>query len=243
MSELTFDLQHYFDWNGIRIFQDDRVLKVGTDALLLGGWIPRVARTPGRILDAGTGCGVLALMLGHSYPESRIDGVDVDHVAVELASLNIQKADMARNIRILHEDITAAMKSPESEYDLVVSNPPFYSDSLLPVNALSRRAKHTEGPKPWIQAMVNNLSFHGEMGIIVPAHHALEWIFEANSLGYYVNNRLDVYSIHGDPVPKRSLLLFTPVLTKPEIGSMYIQYRKEGYTPEYLALTGIRNTR
>ncbi len=240
MDDFTFDLSSFFDWNGVKIFQDDRVFKVGTDALLLGGWIPKVVQTPAQILDIGTGCGILALMLGRSFPACRIDGVDMDAPAVQLATLTAIANGAEERIRFFRHDILDASSLIQDRYDLVVSNPPFYDEGVMPMDELHRRSKHMVGSMIWLESMTRYLDADGHLCIVVPFRRAGQWIRDANALGYYVNHRLDVFTFLDDSFPVRSLLHFTHRLEKPLLERITIQHRDKRYTEPYTTLTGIR---
>ena len=97
-------------------------MKVGTDGVLLGAW----ANGGSRVLDVGTGTGIIALMMAQRFPESRVTAVDIDEGAFRQAMANVQASPFANRIRVLHEQV----QNHVGCYDAVVSNPPYFMDSL-----------------------------------------------------------------------------------------------------------------
>jgi len=238
---VTDDGRECFDWKGIIILQDEAVHKVGTDGILLGTWVASVAAEADYILDAGTGSGVLALMMAKAFPTSKINAVDIDQKALEMARLNISMAKAENSITLSIENILAHPPSFSPAYDLILCNPPFYRNSILPSSESKTRAKHINVPvKEWVAGLLNRLTGSGQLCIIVPAQGAAQWINTANIMGYYCKHRMDVFSFHTDLHPKRSLLLFGKELIKPILRRMVIYSDENTYTPEYVALTGIK---
>src|SRR6478609_1594941 len=114
-------------------------MKVGTDAVLLGAWVEVEKAT--RILDIGTGSAVIALMLAQRTSENtRIDALEPDREASEQAQANVLASPW--NNRIIVHQTTLQEFHPSNNYDLVVSNPPYFVDSYLPPNANRKLARH-----------------------------------------------------------------------------------------------------
>lgn len=231
-----------FDWQGISIYQDETVHKVGTDAVLLGSWVSGIVADATSILDAGTGSGILAMMMARCYPAAKVYAVDIDEQALNLAAFNVAQASSGKRVTIAFEDITISPKDTQRRYDLVISNPPFYDTKLLPSSASRAGAKHIKVPvETWIKGLISRLTKKtGNLCIVVPSTAAPLWIRAANEMGYYNRNRLDVFSFADDPSPIRSLLHFIPGLDKPQIEHLTIYSGVHCYAKEYLALTGLR---
>lgn len=240
----AIDKTEYFDWQGIRICQHEDVHKVGTDSVLLGSWVQGQISAADLILDVGTGTGILALMMARCYAAAKIRAVDIDQQALQLAGLNVSNAFALAENRIIvcYENILAHPTHSVKQYDLIISNPPFYDAQVLPEKEAKAKAKHSMFPvADWMKGMLNRLSATGYLCIIVPSASAVKWISAANENGYHNLNRLDVFSFENDPLPKRSLLLFGAVLNKPAIDRVVIYTRDNNYTDDYLNLTGIRS--
>ena len=111
-------------------------MKVGTDAVLLGAW----CRVHGamRVLDVGTGCGVIALMVAQRTPEAAIDAIDIDAASVAEANRNFAASPWASRV----EAHLADFNKWTGQYGLIVSNPPFFVDALLPPDEVRAQARH-----------------------------------------------------------------------------------------------------
>jgi len=231
----------FFDWQGIRIDQAEVVHKVGTDAVLLGSWIKQVVPEAQLVLDAGTGTGILSLMASRHYPSASITGVDIDATSLILASRNASNLKGGEAIQIVYENILLPQALPFRQYDLVLSNPPFYNTQVLPAKDHKARAKHSAGPlSAWVNGLINRIAPNGNLCVIIPFESATQWITAANENGYYAANRVDVFSFCDDRTPKRSLLHMTARLQKPKLKHLWIYAKDNTYTPEYLNHTGIR---
>ena len=125
------------------VAHDRCAMKVGTDGVLLGGWAP--CENARRILDIGTGSGLVALMLAQrSLPDTRIDAVDIDADAAAQAAENFLASPWSDRMQVFHQDIgefTAAC--PESRYALIVSNPPYFAPAVACRDSARETARYT----------------------------------------------------------------------------------------------------
>jgi tRNA1Val (adenine37-N6)-methyltransferase len=232
----------FFDWQGIIIHQDELVHKVGTDAVLLGSWVPRILPDAKTILDIGAGSGILALMMARCYPQALVCAIDVDDKAVQLTARNIKQAKMESRIEVSHEDI---LKSPadQHQFELVICNPPYHLEQIFPNDLHKQRAKHIPTTiVDWLTSLSLRILKDGHLMIVIPSSNAFAWVEAGNNLGYHNHHRLDVYSYEEDDKPKRSLLHLRDGLTKPNINRLVIYNKDKTYTSEYLQFTGIRPT-
>ena len=115
-----------FQFKQFKIEQDECAMKVGTDGVLLGAW----ARGGARLLDVGTGTGIIALMLAQRYPDAHVVGIDIDEGAVRQATANVLASPFSTRIRLEQTRVQDMDASYAGCFDAVVSNPPFFIDSL-----------------------------------------------------------------------------------------------------------------
>src|SRR4051812_45866820 len=115
-----------FHFKQFTISQDRCAMKVGTDGVLLGAWVMPNGAT--RILDIGTGTGLIALMLAQKTA-AIIDGIDIDFNAFAQANENVEHSNWKNRINIFHNSLQKFSSNCEHQYDLIVSNPPFFSDA------------------------------------------------------------------------------------------------------------------
>ena len=102
-------------------------MKVGTDGVLLGAWAP-IIQQPYSILDIGTGTGIIALMLAQRSNAAQIDALEIDEKTYEQATDNFENSPWNDRLFCFHAGLDEFMEEPEDEYDLIVSNPPFYAE-------------------------------------------------------------------------------------------------------------------
>ena len=123
-----------FRFKQFTIRHDRSAMKVGTDGVLLGAWarLPEnkaISSRP-RVLDVGTGTGLIALMLAQRFPNAMIDGIDIDASSIEQAKENIENSIFRTRINIKESDFSI-LSYYSNKFDLIVSNPPFYTEDTL----------------------------------------------------------------------------------------------------------------
>jgi tRNA1Val (adenine37-N6)-methyltransferase len=216
MRDVNVSGEQVFAWHGLRFSQADDVFKIGTDALLLATWAPRVVALPDRVLDAGTGTGFLALAMARAFPHAHIEGIDRSSRSVALAERNAAMNDLAGRCVFREDDVLRIEDSTEKRHSLVVTNPPFFGRHMPSADPHEALARHRAfGPADWLKGCFGRLAPGGRLCLVVPADDAYEWIRDANADGWYVQDRLDVRVYERDERPLRTLLHFTPVLTTP----------------------------
>lgn len=115
-----------FKFKQFTIFHDKCAMKVGTDGVLLGAWAP--ADKAKRILDVGTGTGLIALQLAQRNPHARITAIEIDAAAAGQATENVSHSPWADRVEVICHDFRDYQ--PENRFDLIVSNPPYFIDAL-----------------------------------------------------------------------------------------------------------------
>lgn len=130
-----------FQFKKFKIEQDKAGMKVTTDACIFGAYLPVEAKK--RIVDIGTGTGLLALMMAQRT-EARIDAVELDEQAFQQAWVNVQQSDFVEQVQVFHQDIQSYAKEHFQQYDLVISNPPFFNNHLKSSKETKNKALHTD---------------------------------------------------------------------------------------------------
>jgi len=157
---------NYFEFKQFTIWQDRCAMKVGTDGVLLGAW----AKTEGvkKILDIGTGTGLIALMLAQRS-DAIIDALEIDSVAAEQAGENVKKSPWNDRVNIICDSFQNFSKL-KHQYDLIVSNPPFFINSLRATDLVRTIARHNDKLmlNELMNGVVNFLSLNGRFCIIWP---------------------------------------------------------------------------
>ena len=138
-----------FRFKQFTIWHDRCAMKVGTDGVLLGAWCPLSSHAHTRVLDIGTGSGLIALMLAQRITQVTntgkvsIDAIDIDADAVNQAKYNFEQAPFTCPINAWHTTLQE-WQAKGGAYDLIVSNPPYFQDSLKNPNAQRATARHTD---------------------------------------------------------------------------------------------------
>ena len=191
-----------FRFKQFEIRQDRCAMKVGTDGVLLGAWAPGGKR----ILDIGTGTGLVALMMAQRFPEARVVGIDLDADACGQAGENVADSPFAARVGIVH---CALQEYEDAPFDAIVSNPPFFVNSLKNPDSKRTMARHADS-LPFgdlFRGVDRLLSADGVFSAIVPAEVLGQFVAEAYVSGLFLVSKCSVKTV-GRKQPKRCLLTF-----------------------------------
>lgn len=210
-------------------------MKIGTDAVLLGTWAD--APDPSRILDIGTGTGILALMLAQRFPGAVIDAVDVIPDAVEQARENFRSSPWADRINGHRSAIQEFQ--PRDRYALIVTNPPFFRDGIKPDQSARAIARHDDNLSlADLAAAVNRLlTDNGILCVILPTEQATEFSQVAAEHNLFCSAST---SVHPTPEKacKRCLMKFgRHAADSGESDSrLTVEIERHVYSPEFTAM-------
>jgi tRNA1Val (adenine37-N6)-methyltransferase len=175
---------------------DDKgcAMKVGTDGVLLGAWVnlPR----DGRFLDIGTGCGLIALILAQRS-SAHITAIEIECEAVQQSEQNFKNSPWADRLNVIEGAVQ--QYNPESKFNLIVSNPPFFSNSLKAPEKQRNAARHNDTlpPEALLYAVDKLLSVDGIFSFILPVQEAQNLITIASSHHLYLSRSCLVFSKEG----------------------------------------------
>ena len=185
-------------------------MKVGTDGTLLGAWAsmpePAESNVP-RILDIGTGTGLIALMMAQRYPKAEATGIDIDNDAVRQACENASASPFADRVTIVRGDIRAT--AFQHTFDAIVCNPPFFADSLESPDARRTLARHaaTLSLRQLMECSWRLLSDGGELSVVMPFDSKGHLESEAALAGFFKVRQCAVKTTAQKP-PRRLLAAF-----------------------------------
>lgn len=227
-----------FSFKQFSIQQDRCAMKIGTDGVLLGAWTP-IENNPFSILDIGAGTGVIALMLAQRSNAEQIDALEIDEEAYEQSVDNFENSPWSDRLFCFHAGLDEFVEEPEDEYDLIVSNPPFYTDDYKSENEQRDLARFADAMpfEDLIEAAALLLSENGVFSIIIPFKEEENFLTLAAAYELYP---LKITRVKGTPTTeiKRSLLAFSrnenAIITP---GELIIETSRHQYTPEYIELT------
>lgn len=183
--------QSYFQFKEFLIRQSRSAMKVTTEGCLFGALV--TASTPTNILDIGTGTGLLGLMLAQRYKKAQITGIEIHSPAAEEAELNRAASPWSDRIKIIGED--ARVFRFEDPFDMIVSNPPFFQESLRSSLTARNQAKHeTSLTMDNLLNIVNqNMAGTGVFWVIYPRFEALDFHRRAVQSGLHLQDEIMVF--------------------------------------------------
>ena len=222
-------------------------MKIGTDGVLLGAWTP-IRNNPFSILDIGTGTGIIALMLAQRSSAQQIDALEIDEEAYEQATNNFENSPWNDRLFCFHAGLDEFVEEPEDDpsdselaqqYDIIVSNPPFYTEDYKSDNEQRDLARFADAMpfEDLIEAANLLLSENGIFSVIIPFKEESTFLALAKDFELYP---IKMTRVKGTPTSemKRSLLAFSRNETPNfPIDELIIETARHIYTPEYIALT------
>jgi tRNA1Val (adenine37-N6)-methyltransferase len=222
-----------FRFKLFNVDQSGCAMKINTDGVLLG--VLAEANNPQTILDIGTGTGVIALMLAQRFNAAQIDAVEIDEVAAETTSRNFSNSPFSERLSIYPMGFEQFFdQNPGKKYDLIISNPPFFINSLKSPKAKRELAKHTD--EVFFKRLVNALSKHltvaGLGYLILPLETAelVKNISLENDL--FVRKTISIYS-YKDYVPHREIVVLSPHKTNVDNEQFVIYDEPKVYSKQY----------
>lgn len=226
---------NWFEFKQFRIEQHKAAMKVGTDGVLLGAWTP--VNDVRRILDVGTGTGLIALMLAQRS-NAMIDAVEIDELACAEAKFNFEQSPWSDRLRVLHSDFHLFASLLYESYDLIISNPPFFVNSLKTRNAALTVARHNDmlSFNQLVLGARKLLNSSGRFCVIIPFTSCVEFRENARLSGFYLSHKTNIIPKSGR-APKRVLLEFTIQPGYPVEDGLTILDENGDYAQNYKTLT------
>lgn len=225
-----------FAFRDFNVRQANCPLKVSTDAILLGASV-QLSNTHTSILDVGTGNGVIALLLASRFQNAHITGVDPSEGAILDAYYNFEQSKYAARLKALK---TTLKDLPLTEkYAVVVSNPPYFIDSLPAAQTADQEAKHIAAPAYFdlLQDMSLRCQDDGQIWLILPPAQAVQTQSFFQSLGWFCSQEL---RFHANPqkLDKRWVLCFEQNVLHKDVAHFFIRDLDGRYHADYRKLAG-----
>jgi tRNA1Val (adenine37-N6)-methyltransferase len=226
-----------FRFKQFTINQNRCAMKIGTDGVLLGA-ITQLRNEPQSILDVGAGTGIVALMMAQRSDADTIDAVELDGDAYEQCVDNFEASPWADRLFCYHASFHEFTVEMEESYDLIVSNPPFFSENVTSKNNSRDRARQNSS-LPFVQLIegVNSLlSKNGIFSLVIPMTEENNVVGQAAKKGLYP---FEILRVKGNPKAsfKRSILQFSYTESKMVEKELIIELERHQFTQEYIRLT------
>lgn len=215
-------------------------MKIGTDGVLLGAWCSLKESTK-KILDVGSGTGVISLMLAQRFNNATIDSVELENNAHKQSVENFERSVWADRLFCFHstfQDFANELKEDGQTYDLIISNPPFYTDNVKKNNRARNKARSTSFLSfvELISGVSKILSNQGEFTTIIPFKEEVKFIEISKQNKLFLNKICRVKGNNNSDI-KRSLLTFSFHKKKLDENNLIIETSRHLYTDEYINLT------
>ncbi len=211
-------------------------MKVGTDGVLLGAWADVENRK--RILDIGTGSGLIALMIAQRNSVASIEAIEIDPGAARQALNNTSQSPWRNRIDVIHISLQDFARSSKTTFDTCVCNPPFFDSSFPSANNTKRMARHTTklSRESLFDSVVKLLEFQGSFSLILPFDQLQNTLDIATEFGLHLQRQTFVRP-QPDQAYKRVLLEFGFAEIEPKTDEFAIERIRHQFTPEYERLT------
>ncbi len=222
-----------FQFKQFTVQQDRCAMKIGTDGVLLGGWVS-VKNKPFSILDIGAGTGIIALQLAQRSNAEMVDAIEIDEDAYEQCVDNFENSPWGDRLFCYHASLEEFVDEIEGKYDIVISNPPFYSEDYKTTDESRDIARFTDA-LPFdelIESASQLLSDEGIFAVIIPRKEEENFIKMASEVNLFPNR---ICRVRGTQTSeeKRSMLEFSFEKISPKIENLTIEISRHNYTEEY----------
>ena len=222
-----------FHFKHFSLYHHRSTMKVGTDAILLGRWVEVDPNDV--VLDIGTGCGLLPLMLsqkGVAY----VDAVDIDKSSVEEATINFQASKWRDKLKAYHSDIVEFQS--EKQYDLIVSNPPFFNHFSKCDSERKSRARHNDAGLSYAVLcgeVCRLMSPQGRFALVLPVDVSDTFLEEAEEAGLFLHKRMTIIPIEGKEPNRVNLELGFEMIPEIKEETFVIRDANKQFTAQYNA--------
>lgn len=228
----------YFQFSQFRVEQGGSAMKVCTDACVQGAYIAEklsVAQPAvKRILDIGTGTGLLALMLAQGC-DALVDAIEIDEKAYRQAGKNFLASPWKERLQVYHADIREY--DFIKKYDFIISNPPFYENDLKSPSRLKNQAMHaiTLNYGELLEAVKHNLISGGKFAVLLPFERFAGFIRQAEKMEFHLQDSLLLKQTPSHHI-FRAIGIFGNDRKKGMEETLTIKNKQEDYTPEFIRL-------
>jgi len=232
-------MNEVFRFKQFDILQKDSTMKVNTDGVLLGAWCHIEGRK--KALDVGCGTGIIAIMLAQKSPDLLSTGLEIDKTAFEEATINMDHAPFQDRLKAIHMSVQDFSGSSVEKFDLIISNPPFYSGGTFSLNENKANVRHTIklSHTDLLQAVKKLLATDGVFDLILPHIEGWRFIELASQYDLYPVRITEVFTREHKTVERLLIRLGLRYKGDCKHDKLTIQKSESSndYTEEFIALT------
>ncbi|MCK5856459.1 MAG: methyltransferase [Bacteroidales bacterium] len=225
----------FFKFKQFKITDDRSAMKVGTDSVILGSWVcnHKIAN----VLDIGGGSGLISLMIAQRIQSAKIVSVEIDVESAKDSAFNFSNSPWNDRIALFRDDIRSFTSN--AKFDLIISNPPFFTESLLPPKTARAGARHDDNLslRELLEAVSNLLDNDGLFAVVYPFLREKELVEYAKKIGLFPHRILHTKN-KPNAVFKRSFIEFRRIESENTIGEILeIRNEQSIYSNKYKELT------
>ena len=214
------------------LFHHRSTMKIGTDAILLARWVDVSENDD--VLDIGTGCGLIPLMLAQKGIKS-VDAVEIDKESCEEAAQNFANSAWNSSLFAINDDIKHYSKKCEKKYDLIVSNPPFFFGDNIPEKAKKGLARHTNtlSYNDLLTSVKTLLKPEGRFALVLPARESKTFLKDAENQGFYLQKEMKIVPIEGKEPNRINMQLVVNQADNINSETFVLRHQDHSFTKEY----------
>ncbi len=231
------DKRQPFRFKQFSIADDMCAMKVGTDGVLLGAWAK--TESAKRILDIGTGSGLIAIMSAQKNKTAEITGIEIEKNAAMQAQENCRISPWNNRLEIIHIPLQDYFVSEEEKFDYIISNPPFFNTYNSAIKNNRNIARQTDflSQDDLIKGISELLSQDGKCAIILPHEEGMDFIEKLITNGFFIQRLTEVHPKKNKKI-ERILIEFSKCKSTLEKNKLIIQHEKRNdWTADYIKLT------
>ena len=221
-----------FFFKKFALFHHRSTMKIGTDAILLARWVD--VSDNDEVLDIGTGCGLIPLMLAQKGIKS-VDAVEIDSDSYEEAAQNFSNSAWKSQISAIHADVKDYAVQSLKKYDLIVSNPPFFFGDNIPEKAKKGLARHTNtlSYNDLLISVKKLLKPEGRFALVLPARESRTFLKDAENHGFYLQKEMKIVPIEGKEPNRINMQLVVNHVDNVESETFVLRTTDHSFTKYY----------
>ena len=224
-----------FHFKQFSLYHHKSSMKIGTDAILLGVWTDvQYSKT---VLDIGSGSGIISLLIA-CRSNAMVDAVEIDSASVKESRENFKNSDFSERLSVVQTNFIDYVKTCKREYDLIISNPPFFSNSYKPKEQQRKDARHTEtlSFEQLCDGVSKMLKPKGKFCVVIPQNERIKFLEVASLFNLYLQKQLSIHPKRKQTANRFNLQLGFEIPSEVQKESIDIRENDLTFTPQFVNL-------